>query len=121
MKPLLKIILPMMLLGSVETAFFLYLHESMTFRLDSFFFGWGVIWLIFLSFSVKGTGPSGVLRGIGSSGNTDVMNYSTLAGASAESSFSGKKKYQIHPFMTSINFIYLLLLICNVIGYILTQ
>ncbi len=92
MKPLLKIILPMMLLGSVETAFFLYLHESMTFRLDSFFFGWGgVIWLIFLSFSVKGTGPSGVLRGIGSSGNTDVMNYSTLAAPAQNHPLVAKK------------------------------
>lgn len=122
MKRLFKSVLPFILLLSVEIFIYYYVRNNDYFRYDSFFFGWGVLWVFFLFFSIRGSGPDGISRGFGFNfkNGAAAANYATMSGTSTGSTQDKTYRFKNIPFMTSINLTYLLLIILNIIGYMLT-
>lgn len=116
MARIIKLFLPFALLCSTELIFYFILSDNQGFRLDSFFFGWGAIWLMFLVFSIRGSSS----RSVNFSSSVGMMNQDGLAGVRAEIEMQAAAKHHVPAFMTSINFFYLMLLILNIFGYLLT-
>lgn len=91
-----------------------------TINYEVFFFAGAIIWMMFFFYNLFGNGPTGALRGIGSSRNVDVMNYSTLAGARAEAEFKGKEQKKESKSYYSVQVMYAIMVVLNIIGYIVT-
>lgn len=112
--------LMLLILFTVELIFFIRGIVDHQMNFEVFFFGWGILWSIFFFYGLFGSGPSGALRGIGMSKNSDAINYSTLATSRAESEFNNNKNHKETKIIFSIQAFYGIMVVLNIIGYVVT-
>lgn len=99
MKRVFKAFLPFLLLVMVEALFYYLMSQTELFRNDSFFFGWGVLWVCFLFYSLRGKGNANMSSDLGfnTRRGARAVNYATMSGASTESPTIKSKGIEVWP------------------------
>lgn len=122
---LMKSIIKFVVLLSIEGYFFQKVYQSRfdssAFDLESFFFGWGFLFLALFLFNAFNVSTDGNMTGvIGSLDKNNSVANSRLTGIHSERTLAGENRNTrfIGGLKDRISLVYLLLFIVNVLGYI---
>jgi hypothetical protein len=120
-----KSLIEFLIFLSVEGYFFRKVYNSRfnphAFDLETFFFGWGLVFISLFLFSAFNVSTEGNMTGaIGSMSKTNNAANSRLTGLHAERTLSGERRSTSLKggIKERVNLVYLVMFVINVLGYI---